>query len=42
VRAFFEAKFREQKRRHERFQEAAYNLEPNIKESPGGCATCRW
>ena len=36
VRAFLEAKFREQKRRHERFQEAAYNLEPNIKESPGG------
>jgi len=36
VRDFFEAKFREQKRRHERFQEAAYNLEPNIKESPGG------
>jgi [protein-PII] uridylyltransferase len=36
VREFFEAKLREQKRRHERFQEAAYNLEPNIKESPGG------
>ncbi|QJR14144.1 [protein-PII] uridylyltransferase [Usitatibacter palustris] len=36
VRAFFEAKFQEQKRRHERFQDAAYNLEPNIKESPGG------
>jgi [protein-PII] uridylyltransferase len=36
VRDFFEAKFHEQKRRHERFQEAAYNLEPNIKESPGG------
>jgi [protein-PII] uridylyltransferase len=36
VRAFFDAKFREQKRRHERFMEAAYNLEPNIKESPGG------
>ena len=36
VRAFFEAKFQEQKRRHERFQVAAYNLEPNIKESPGG------
>ncbi|HUI99224.1 MAG TPA: [protein-PII] uridylyltransferase [Usitatibacter sp.] len=36
VREFFEAKFQEQKARHERFQEAAYNLEPNIKESPGG------
>jgi [protein-PII] uridylyltransferase len=36
VREFFEAKFREQKRRHERFMDAAYNLEPNIKESPGG------
>src|SRR6202171_3981269 len=36
VRDFFEAKIREQKRRHDRFQEAAYNLEPNIKESPGG------
>ncbi len=36
VRQFFDAKFQEQKRRHERFQEAAYNLEPNIKESPGG------
>ncbi len=36
VHAFVVAKFQEQKRRHERFQEAAYNLEPNIKESPGG------
>jgi [protein-PII] uridylyltransferase len=36
VRAFFDAKFQEQKRRHERFMDAAYNLEPNIKESPGG------
>jgi [protein-PII] uridylyltransferase len=36
MRAYFNEKFREQKRRHERYQEAAYNLEPNIKESPGG------
>ena len=36
VRDFFQAKIHEQTRRHERFQEAAYNLEPNIKESPGG------
>jgi [protein-PII] uridylyltransferase len=36
VRAFFDAKLKEQKRRHDRFQEVAYNLEPNIKESPGG------
>ena len=36
VLAFLDAKAQEQKRRHERFMEAAYNLEPNIKESPGG------
>ncbi len=36
VRDFFEAKINEQMRRYERFQDAAYNLEPNIKESPGG------
>ncbi|HET9580084.1 MAG TPA: [protein-PII] uridylyltransferase [Usitatibacter sp.] len=36
LRAFLDEKFREQKRRHDRYQEAAYNLEPNIKESPGG------
>jgi [protein-PII] uridylyltransferase len=36
LRAFFDAKFQEQQRRHARFAEADYNLEPNLKESPGG------
>ena len=33
---FFEAKLVEQKNRHLRFNDTAYNLEPNIKEGPGG------
>lgn len=33
---FFEAKIHEQEIRHAKFNDTAYNLEPNIKESPGG------
>ena len=34
--AFFIAKLKEQDNRHAKFNDTAYNLEPNIKESPGG------
>jgi len=34
--AFFAAKFKEQDNRHAKFNDTAYSLEPNIKESPGG------
>lgn len=33
---FFQAKWQEQKARHARYDDSMSNLEPNIKESPGG------
>ncbi len=35
-RAFFLAKLREQQQRHARYADYDFNLEPNLKESPGG------
>ncbi|MCU7554926.1 [protein-PII] uridylyltransferase [Alteromonas sp. ASW11-19] len=34
-KAFFAAKYNEQKARHAKFNGTAYNLEPNVKENPG-------
>ncbi|WP_211211645.1 [protein-PII] uridylyltransferase [Gilvimarinus chinensis] len=33
---FFKAKFAEQEQRHEKYKNSEYNLEPNIKNAPGG------
>lgn len=36
VDAFFRAKLAEQQARHAKYDDSAYKLEPNVKESPGG------
>ncbi len=36
VQQFFEAKLREQSERHQKANDTAYNLEPNVKTGPGG------
>ncbi len=42
---FFDGKLAEQQARHARFDDSAYKLEPNLKDSPGGLRdlqTIRW
>lgn len=36
INQFYEKKLKEQNLRHAKFNDTAYNLEPNLKESPGG------
>ncbi len=36
VATFFKAKLEEQRRRHAKYDDSGYKLEPNVKESPGG------
>ncbi|MHB1352677.1 MAG: [protein-PII] uridylyltransferase [Thiobacillus sp.] len=36
ARRFFDGKLAEQQARHARFDDSAYKLEPNLKDSPGG------
>ncbi len=36
AKKFFRAKVKEQELRHHKFADTAYNLEPNIKDGPGG------
>ncbi len=35
-KSYFEGKWNEQKKRHAKYDDTAYNLEPNIKGNPGG------